>query len=109
MFDVETLIDLGLPNHAISIWQVFFYIAMMVPFLLLQRVKVCLLLTYLFTYYLAFLIYWGEAIASGSTGPFILYALSGLAIMVLFVAASFQEKPPSPRGEPQENELTTDN
>lgn len=92
MFDVETLMSLGLTNHAVSIWQVFFFIVLLVPFLLLRRTKVCLLLTYLFTYYLAFLIYWGEAIASGSTGPFILYALSGLAIMVLFVAASFQEK-----------------
>jgi hypothetical protein len=92
MFDVETLMSLGLTNHAVSIWQVFFFIAMLVPFLLFQRTKVCLLLTYLFTYYLAFLIYWGDAIAAGSTGPFILYALSGLAIMVLFVAASFQEK-----------------
>ena len=92
MYDVETLINLGLTTHVISIWQVFFYIALIVPFLLLQRIKLCLLLTYLFTYYLGFLIYWGEEIASGSTGPFILYALSGLAIMVLFVAASFQEK-----------------
>ena len=50
MFDVETLINLGLTTHVISIWQVFFYIALMVPFLLLQRIKVCLLLTYLFTY-----------------------------------------------------------
>ena len=107
MFDVETLINLGLTTHVISIWQVFFYIALIVPFLLLQRIKLCLLLTYLFTYYLGFLIYWGEAIAAGSTGPFILYALSGLAIVVLFVAASFQEKPPQREG-PQENELKTE-
>ena len=38
MFDVETLLGLGLTNHVISIWQVFFYIAIMIPFLLLQRV-----------------------------------------------------------------------
>ena len=43
---------------------------------------------------LAFLIYWGDFIASaGSLVPFFLYAFFGLAIMVLFVAASFYEKP----------------
>jgi hypothetical protein len=94
MFDVETLIDLGLPNHLISIWQVFFYIVLMIPFLLLERTKLCLLITYLFTYYLAFLLYWGDLIASaGSMLPFFLYTFSGLAIVVLFVAASFYEKP----------------
>ena len=94
MFDAATLLDLGLSNHVISIWQVFFYIALMIPFLLLQRTKLCLLITYLFTYYLAFLIYWGDFIASaGSLVPFFLYTFSGLAIVVLFVAASFYEKP----------------
>ena len=93
MFDVETLLSFELPNHLISVWQVFIYIAIMVPFLLLRRVKICLLMTYLFVYYLAFLVYWGESIATaGSILPFVLYVLSGLAIVVLFVAASFFER-----------------
>lgn len=91
--DVETLLSLGLPNHLISVWQVFLYIAVMLPCLLFQRTKLCLLITYLFAYYLAFLIYWGDLIASaGSMMPFAVYALSGLAIVVLFVAASFTER-----------------
>lgn len=93
MFEVETLLGLGLPNHLVSVWQVFLYIALMLPFLLLQRTKLCLLITYLFSYYLAFLIYWGDFIATaGSMAPFVLYALSGLAIAVLFVASSFSER-----------------
>jgi len=93
MFDVTTLLSLGLTTHLISVWQVFIYIVMMIPFLLLQRTRLCLLITYLFTYYLAFLIYWGELIASaGSMVPFALYTFCGLAIVVLFVAGSFQEK-----------------
>jgi len=93
MWDVETLLALELPNHLISIWQVFIYIGLMLPCLLLQRVKLCLLITYLFAYYLAFLVYWGDAIAqAGSMMPFAVYALSGLAIVVLFVAASFSER-----------------
>lgn len=93
MLDVGTLLSLELPNHLISVWQVFIYIALMLPCLLLQRVKLCLMITYLFAYYLAFIVYWGETIAeAGSMAPFALYALSGLAIVVLFVAASFSER-----------------
>ena len=93
MLDVDTLLSLELPNHLISIWQVFIYIALMLPCLLLQRVKLCLLITYLFAYYLAFIVYWEDSIAAaGSMVPFALYALSGLAIVVLFVAVSFSER-----------------
>lgn len=93
MLDVDTLLSLGLPNHLISVWQVFLYIVLMLPFLLLQRVKLCLMITYLFAYYLAFLVYWGETIAeAGSMVPFAIYALSGMAIVVLFAAASFSEQ-----------------
>ena len=93
MFDVETLVSLGLISHVISVWQIFLYIALMIPFLLMQRTKLCLLITYLFAYYLAFLFYWSDFIATaGSMVPFALYALSGLAIVVLFVAASFSEQ-----------------
>ena len=95
MFNVETLLGLGLTNQVVSIWQIFIYILIMIPFLLLQRVKLCLLVTYLFAYYLAFLIYWGDFIVNaGSMAPFLLYTFCGVAIVVLFVAASFYERPP---------------
>ncbi len=48
-------------------WQVFLYIAILVPFLMLQRVKFCLLITYIYTYYLAYIIYWGDFIMSADT------------------------------------------
>ena len=93
MWDVETLLNLGLSNHLISVWQVFVYILLMLPCLLLQRVKLCLLITYLFAYYLAFIVYWGDTIAeAGSMMPFAIYTLSGLVIVALFVAASFSER-----------------
>jgi len=93
MFDTDTLLSLGLSNHLISMWQVFLYIAILVPFLMLQRVKFCLLITYIYTYYLAYIIYWGDFIMSADTlTPFFLYVVSGLAIVVLFVAASFSEQ-----------------
>lgn len=98
MFDIDHLMKLGVFNQIIPIWQVFFYIASMLPFLLLNRVKICLLITYLFTYYLGFMVQWGDYIASsGSMQPFVLYSLSGVAIAVFFVATIFTEQPESPK------------
>ncbi len=94
MFDVETLINMGFFNQVIPIWQVFFYILSLLPFLLLQRVKICLLITYMFAYYLGFMVQWGDYIAAnGSMSPFIVYALSGSLVAVLFVATFFKEQP----------------
>lgn len=94
MFDIENLMNLGVFNQLIPIWQVFFFIASLLPFLLWNRVKICLLITYLFTYYLGFMVQWGDYIAStGSMQPFVLYSLSGVAIAVVFVATIFTEKP----------------
>ncbi len=92
MFDIDHLLQLGVFNQLIPIWQVFFFIASLLPFLLWNRVKICLLITYLFTYYLGFMVQWGDYIAhSGSMQPFVLYSLSGLAIAVFFVATIFTE------------------
>jgi hypothetical protein len=94
MFDIENLMHLGVFNQLIPIWQVFFFIASLLPFLLWNRVKICLLITYMFTYYLGFMVQFGEYISSsGSMQPFVLYALSGLAIAVFFVATIFTEEP----------------
>ena len=94
MFDVEGLLKLGVFNQLIPIWQVFFFIASLLPFLLWNRVKICLLITYLFTYYMGFMVQWGDYISTtGSMQPFVVYALSGLAIAVFFVATIFTERP----------------
>ncbi len=87
MFDINHLLELGVFSQLIPIWQVFFFIASLLPFLLWNRVKICLLITYLFTYYLGFMVQWGDYISNmGSMQPFVLYSLSGLAIAVFFVA-----------------------
>jgi len=107
MFDIDNLMQLGVFNQLIPIWQVFFFIAGLLPFLLMDRVKICLLITYLFTFYLGFMVQWGDYLSStGSMQPFVLYSLSGLAIAVFFVATIFTD-PPKPRaryvryGQPQ--------
>lgn len=92
MFDIDNLMRLGVFNQLIPVWQVFFFIASLLPFLLWDRVKICLLITYLFTYYLGFMVQWGDYISStGSMQPFVLYSLSGLGIAVFFVATIFNE------------------
>jgi hypothetical protein len=94
MFDIDHLLELGVFNQLIPIWQIFFFIASLLPFLLWNRVKICLLITYLFTYYLGFMVQWGDYISNtGSMQPFVLYSLSGLAIAVFFVATIFTEQP----------------
>jgi len=94
MFDIETLMQLGVFSQLIPIWQVFFFIAGLLPFLLMDRVKICLLITYLFTFYLGFMVQWGEYLSStGSMQPFVLYSLSGVAIAVFFVATIFNDQP----------------
>ncbi len=98
MFEIETLMQLGVFNQLIPIWQVFFFIAALLPFLLMDRVKMCLLVTYLFTFYLGFMVQWGEYLSStGSMQPFVLYSLSGLAIAVFFVATIFNDPARSPK------------
>lgn len=93
MFDVDRLLQLGLFNQLIPIWQVFFYIASMLPFLLLDRLKICLFLTYLFTFYLGFIVQWGDYLAaSGVLLPFLLYTISGIVIPVAFVILLFREE-----------------
>ena len=92
MFDIDRLLQLGVFNQLVPVWQVFFLIASLVPFLLLNRPKICLLITYLYTFYLGFLVQWGDYIASlGSMQPFIIYSLCGIAIAVFFVVTMFNE------------------
>jgi len=43
MLEVDALVKLGLFNQMIPMWQVFFFIAALLPFLLWNRVKLCLL------------------------------------------------------------------
>lgn len=94
MFDLNNLLQLGVFNQLIPVWQVFFFIASLLPFLLWNRVKICLLVTYLFTYYLGFMVQWGDYLSTSDTmQPFVLYSFSGLAIAVFFVATIFSDSP----------------
>lgn len=93
MFEVDHLAELGLFHQMIPVWQVFFFIAGLLPFLLWNRVRLCMLITYLFTFYLGFLVQWGDHLANaGSLTPFFLYAISGIFVTVVFVLLVFNEE-----------------
>ena len=90
MFDAEILLSQGSTNQVISIWLVFIYIILVTLFMLLERTKLCLITTYLFTFNLGFLMYWGEIIETAPhLAPFILYVFWGMSIAVLFALDSF--------------------
>lgn len=94
MFDVETLLKLELFNQVIPVWQVIFFFAALVPFLLLKRVRICLFLIYLYTFYLGFIVQWGDYLANaGALFPFMLYAFSGIVfsfVIMVFKDEGFQ-------------------
>lgn len=93
MFEVDHLAELGVFHQVIPAWQVLFFIAGLLPFLLWNRVRLCVLITYLFTFYLGFLVQWGDHLANaGSLMPFFLYAFSGMFVTVVFVILVFNEE-----------------
>lgn len=89
----EALLNSELLRQLLSVWEVFLYVGILVPALLLRRVKFCLLVSFMFTYYLAFLLYWGDYIErSPSALAFFAYLISGVAVVALVVVESFKEQ-----------------
>jgi uncharacterized membrane protein YphA (DoxX/SURF4 family) len=80
-------------HQLLTIWELLVYLAILIPALLLRRLKFCLLLSFMFTYYLAFLLYWGDFIdRTPSRFSFLAYVLSGFLVVALVVLESFKEK-----------------
>lgn len=91
MVDFETLLDLGLTSLLLPAWPVMFYVIVMSLFVLMHRIRLCLLTSYLFTFYWGFSLHWSDFFITGKgfTVAFIVYSVAGLAIVALFIAASF--------------------
>jgi hypothetical protein len=88
---------LGVFNQLLPIWQVFFFIAALLPFLLLGPRQNLPIDTYLFTFYLGFMVPMGRiSFFHRSMQPFVLYSLSGLAIAV-FLLRLFLPNNPKPQ------------
>ena len=48
----------------IPAWQMALFIAILIIFILIQRIKLCLIITYLFAFYWGFFLYWGDVMTS---------------------------------------------
>ena len=82
------LIELVIPA-----WQMALFIVTISVFMLIQRIKLTLIITFLFTFYWAFFLYWGDVIASFAKFPFVaaLYLVSGVIYIVLTLIAFYRE------------------
>jgi hypothetical protein len=87
------LSQLFLIELAIPAWQMAIFIFTISVFMLIQRIKLCLITTFLFTFYWAFFLYWGEVLASFGKFPFVaaLYLVSGVIYTVLTLIAFYRE------------------
>lgn len=77
---------------AVPAWQMAFYIVIISFFMLADRLKLCLITTYLFTLYWGFFLYWAEAMASVGRLPTLstLYLIGGIAHVTLTLIAFFR-------------------
>ncbi|MEC4679291.1 MAG: hypothetical protein VST67_01165 [Nitrospirota bacterium] len=82
------LIELVIPA-----WQMALFIVTISVFMLIQRIKLTLIITFLFTFYWAFFLYWGDVLASFAKFPFVaaLYLVSGVIYIVLTLIAFYRE------------------
>ena len=95
MGEAEIFYQLGQVELVIPAWQMALYVSIISIFMLVRRVKVCLLSTYLFTLYLGFYLYWREffSIARSSGLALSAYLICGMLTVALAMVALFQEEP----------------
>ena len=91
--DLTPLQSLGGVSLAIPAWQMAAFVGIICVFLLLGRLQLCLLTTYLFVLYWGFVLYAPSFIgaAGGDTAALVIYLLCGLAVTVLAVVAFFKQ------------------
>ena len=89
MSDAEILYQIAVMNLSIPVWQVAIYVGVTTISMLLGRIKLCLITTYLFTLYWGFFLYWGEVMSSLSSFPYMgtLYIVCGMLHIALTVVA----------------------
>lgn len=74
---------------AVPAWQMALYIVIISLFMLADRLKLCLIITYLFTLYWGFFLYWAEAMASVGRLPglSLIYLIGGIMHITLTLIA----------------------
>jgi hypothetical protein len=92
MVEVETLEALGLTSLLLPAWPVMLYAVLVSLFVLIRRIQLCLLTTFLFTFYWGFYLNWGPSIATGTNlVTFAGYVICGLAIIALTIVVGIPD------------------
>ena len=89
MSEGDVLYQITSLNLTIPVWEVALYVGLTSVFMLLGRVKLCLVTSYLFTLYWGFILYWGQAMTSLATYPNLgtIYLVCGMLHVVLTMVA----------------------
>ncbi len=92
MANSETFRTLEMSGTMAPVWTVIFYVTLSSVFVLLRRIFLYLLTTFLFTVYWGFVLYWGGSLSGveAHTIAFAFYTFCGLAIACLAIIASFR-------------------
>lgn len=77
---------------AVPAWQMALYIVLISILMLADRLKLCLITTYLFTLYWGFFLYWAEAMANIGRLPTYstIYLIGGIMHVTLTLVAFFR-------------------
>ncbi len=94
MAEASNTVALGSVILSIPAWHIALYIAISAIFMLVQQRRLCLITTYLFTFYWGFYIYADEFVmaASDSTLALSSYIICGMLLIVLSLVAFLQER-----------------
>ena len=90
MGEIETLLALCLTNPVLPAWPVMLYVLLVSLLVVMRRTALCLVATYLFTFYWGFLLHSATFVSNGVyTLAFVGYTISGLAIPSLIAMAGY--------------------
>ncbi len=94
MAEASNTFALGNVMLSIPAWHIALYIAISAIFMLMKQRRLCLIATYLFTFYWGFYIYADEfvMVASNSTLALSSYIICGMLLIVLSLVAFLQER-----------------
>ncbi len=94
MAEASNTFALGSVILSIPAWHIAHYLAISAIFMLVQQRRLCLITTYLFTFYWGFYIYADEfvMVASDSTLALSSYIICGMLLIVLSLVAFLQER-----------------
>ncbi len=92
MTDNEAIMTLGLSSSMVPVWTVILYVTLSSILVLMRRIFLYLLTTFLFTVYWGFVLYWGGFLSGveAHTTAFAFYTFCGFAIACLAIIASFR-------------------